>query len=67
MPKDNPQRKKLELMNKWMESNGCDTSKLNVIFYTPEDRGVKAACDIKSGETILFVPKALMIPGEILG
>ena len=54
-------------MRAWMGDNGCDTSKVNTIFYTPEERGVQAACYINSGDTILLVPKPLLICGQILG
>ena len=50
----------------WMEQNGCDTSKMRTIFYTPEERGVQAACHIKEGETILLIPKPLLIRSQTL-
>jgi hypothetical protein len=52
-------------MLKWLHDGGSIFDKLKIRFYTPDYRGVHAARDIKKGETILHVPKKLIITLEM--
>ena len=45
----------------WMNKGGAEISKLEVRFHASNSRGVHATSDIKKGETLLFVPKCLIL------
>ena len=47
-----------------MNKGGADISRVEVRFHGTNSRGVHAARDIKKGETILFVPKSLILTFE---
>ena len=48
-----------------MSQGGADYSKLKLVYYTEDNRGVHALRDIKMGEQILFVPLNLLITLEM--
>ena len=47
-----------------MTENGADYSKLELVFYTADYRGVVAKTDIKEGEIALFVPYDICVTIE---
>lgn len=48
-----------------MQQKGSDFSKLKLRYYSDNYRGVHALNNIKSGETVLFVPLPLIITLEM--
>ena len=44
-----------------MDKGGADISKLELVYYGENFRGVHAAQDIKENEIVLFVPFDLII------
>ena len=59
------ERKKIYKLVDWMGKAGAKTSKLELQFYTEKARGVHAACDIKQGEAILFVPESRILTFKV--
>ena len=55
--REHPDITKFLKMDEWMIDGGADISKIELRYHKEDDRGVHAVCDIKKGETILFVPK----------
>jgi len=49
----------------WMIEKGSDFSKLKLRYYAENYRGVHAMSNIKSGDTVLFVPLPLIITLEM--
>jgi len=47
-----------------LTENGADYSKLELVFYTADYRGVVAKTDIKEGEIALFVPYDICVTIE---
>ena len=47
-----------------MIQGGADFSKLKLRYYSADYRGVHAKSDIKAGETLLYVPRELLIITE---
>ena len=65
MPADHPERKKFKNLVDWVKGGGGVTDKLKLCYNSNNVRGLKAACDITSGETVLEVPEKFLI--HILG
>ena len=57
-------QRKIDALAQWMIDGGADVEKVEIRLNDKLDRGVFANCDIKSGETVLFVPKSLIIDTE---
>ena len=62
---DNPERQRFEKLLKWLKEGGSNFDKLKIRYYTADYRGVHAARDIKTGETILYIPKEQIISLEM--
>ena len=56
VPKDHPIRKKFLDLLDHMQEYGAKFPKLRLRFYESTHRGVHAACDVKLGDILLFVP-----------
>ena len=65
MPIDHPERQRFEKLLAWLKAGGSNFEKLKIRYYTEDYRGVHAARDIKKGETILYVPKDMIITLEM--
>ena len=65
LPADHPTRKRFNNLISWMEKGGADCSKLKLVFYTEFYRGVHAISNIKSGDTVLYVPLEQIITLEM--
>lgn len=50
LPPDHPERVKFQAMLDWMKDGGADYSKLKLVYYNENNRGVHAQWDIIMGE-----------------
>ena len=64
VPKDNPERIKIDRLIDTMNAEGAEFSKIRLRFYESTHRGAHAACNIKLGDIILTIPKKCMITEE---
>ena len=63
----NPEEKaKFDRFFAWLKENGAEFDKLKIRYYSQDYRGVHAARDIKKGETILHIPRGMLMSGEAI-
>ena len=55
---------KFSKLFEWLTENGVDYSKLELIFYTADYRGIVAKEDIKQDEIVLLVPYDICVTVE---
>jgi len=60
-----PEMIRIGTMLNWLKDGGSEFDKLKIRYYLEDYRGVHAARDIKKGETILYVPKNMIITLEM--
>lgn len=56
LPADNPDKEKFQALVDQLTAAGGDCSKVKLRYYSENNRGMHAACDIKQGETAIFIP-----------
>lgn len=61
LPADHPERAKFHRLVDWLKTGGAVFPKLKICYYSENYRGVQALRDIKVKDTLLFVPKNLLI------
>ena len=66
LPPDHPKRVRFKALTDWMDNHKADYNKLKLRFHSDYDnRGLHATKNIKRGETVLFVPKHLIITHDL--
>ena len=55
---------KFSRLFEWLTEHGADYSRLELIFYTADYRGIVAKEDIKKGDIVLFVPYDICVTVE---
>lgn len=58
---------KFKKLTDWMKLGGACREKVEIRHYAENFRGVHAACDIREGEIVLFVPLKLILKKEDVG
>jgi hypothetical protein len=61
IPKDHPERKKIQNFTRWLQSSGADSKKLKIRFLSEDNRCVYSSKDISQGEQVLFIPHQSLI------
>ena len=61
LPKGSKTRDTLEKLLKWGADNGADLSKVKLVYYTKDFRGIHAAKRIKAGDRIITIPEKLVV------
>ena len=64
LPPDHPERAKFEELITWMKIEGAEFPRLKMRFYDKNYRGVHALANVKKNDTILYVPKKLLLTLE---
>ena len=60
------EKERLESLFNWIVDNGSNFDKLKIRYYAPDYRGVHAARNLRRGDTILYVPRSLMIVTDMV-
>lgn len=65
LPYGDPKIQKIERFTQWLKENGSKFSKIRIRYYGQDDRGVHACEYIRGKETLLTVPRKLMITSDL--
>ena len=55
---EHPEYEKFVKLTDWMYDGHADMSKLKLRFYSDLTHRINAACDIKKGDRILWIPNS---------
>ena len=64
LPPNHEEMVKFTHLHEVLDANDAKVSKIEMRYYEDNYRGIHAKQDIKAGETILFIPKILLITLE---
>ena len=53
-------------MISWLQAGGTDTSKIAIMSYAENLRGIHASVDIKANEMVILIPERYMLTSSVV-